>query len=98
MRPLVIAKSGIRLDVIDDNQLAMVANLIADRRLNAKLAPLHEAKIDAVTNGTAQPSIARHSGDRYKALAPDSGYSIQNFRNRVDLLNSSDVGAEVGHH
>ena len=97
-RRWVIAKSGIRLDVIDDNQFAMFANLIADRRFDAKLAPFHKAEIDAVTNGTAQPSIARHSGDRYKAHARDSGYGIQNFRDSVELLNRGDVGAEVGHH
>ena len=97
-RRWVVAKFGIRLDVIDDNEFAMVANLIADRRFDAKLAPFPEAEIDAVTNGTAQPPIAGHSGNRYKAHARDSGYSIQNFGNSADLLNSSDVGAEVSHH
>jgi hypothetical protein len=54
-------------------KFAMVANLIADRRFDAKLAPFPEAKIDALTNGTAQPAIAGHSGDRYKAHTRHSG-------------------------
>ncbi|GGI33023.1 hypothetical protein GCM10010987_72320 [Bradyrhizobium guangdongense] len=65
----MIAKSGIRLDVIDDNQFAVAANFIADRCFDVKLAPFHEAEIYAVANSTAQPAIAGHPGDRYEAHA-----------------------------
>ena len=82
-----MAEYAIGLDVVDDNGIAVLTDLVADRGFDPQLAAFRQAEVDVVSNGTANPSLRRYAGNgQIETHAGDAADHIQDFRDSPDLL------------
>ena len=94
----MIAEHAVGLDIVDDDGIAVLTDLIANRGFNPQLAAFRQAEVDVVANRTANPSLGCHAGDGNETHAGDAADHIQDFRDSPDLLDGLDFSFDIDRH
>ena len=84
LRNRVFPEQFVVRDMVDDHELTALANLVAERGLDLKLAAGLQAEIDLVTHRARDPVILGNPGDRREPHAGGPADHFQDGRNHVD--------------
>ena len=94
----MIAEGAVGLYVIDDDGLAVLSDLVADRGFEPQFAAFFQTEVDVVTNRAAHPLLRRDAGDGNEAHARHPGDDIQNLRDSTNLLDGVYFRPDVDRH
>ena len=83
--------------IIDDDGIAALADFMADRRLDLKLAAWLQPECDFVFDTTHNPAVFGHPRDGGKAHARRATYYVKDGRDRWNPRDRFDISVAVVH-
>jgi hypothetical protein len=95
---MMAAKDRILGNVVDHDGFVALPDLVADGGFDLKFPAGHQAELDFVSHGTADPPLLGDACYRGETHAGRAAYHFQNARNRCDTLHGGNIRAEVGSH
>jgi hypothetical protein len=94
----MIAKGAIGLNVIDDDDLSVRSNFVADGRFNLQFATFDQTEVYVVAHRATNPSVGGYARDGNEAHAGNPAHGVQDFRDSINLLNGVYVSLQVSRH
>ena len=85
-------------DVIDDNRFPALANFVADRGFNLKLAARFKPESDIIFYATGDPSVSGYPRNSGKAHARCATDDVKDSWHRFNATNREDVSVELVQH
>jgi hypothetical protein len=89
------AIQGVDRSIVDDDRIAVLPDLMADRGLYLQLVARPQAELDAVLHGAGDPPCLGDAGDRGKAHARGAAYDIEDWRHDRDPCHGLDLGSMI---
>jgi len=84
--------------VIDDDGFAVLADFIADRRLDPELASRPQAESDVGPDAAGNPFVSGHSRNGSEAHAGRPADHVKDCRHGWNPANSLDISPEITRH
>lgn len=89
----MVPERVVRRGMVEHDELAAAADLVADRRTRVQFATRHEPELDEVPHHARNPAILRHPSHRCE---PHPGRSAHDIQNRRNSRNTRDSRHSIG--
>ncbi|MGY4597560.1 hypothetical protein ACVWXL_005306 [Bradyrhizobium sp. GM22.5] len=94
----MLAVAGVFADILDDDRLAALPDLMADRGLNLELVTGFQPERKFVTRGTCDPPVLGDAGNGRKPHAGGPADHVEDGRDRSDPADLGYVALEIHCH